>query len=120
MEQSIHEEKEITKDALLSLRDALDILGGKWKIPILLCLKNGKKRFKEIQRELTGITGKTLSKELKELELNQIITRIESNSLPYTVEYSVTVYCKSLEKIVDGLKEWGDHHRALIFKRSPE
>ena len=105
------------KDNLLSVRDALDILGGKWKIPILVSLSRGKKRFKEIQKDLNSITAKVLSKELKELEMNQIITRIVNDDSIFGVEYSVTIYCKSLEKIIDGLKDWGDHHRALIFKR---
>jgi len=106
------------KDSLLSVRDALDILGGKWKIPILLSLAGGKKRFKEIQRDLPGITAKILSKELRELEMNKIIERTIISEPPCGVEYSVTIYCESLKKIVAGLKEWGDHHRALIFNRS--
>jgi DNA-binding HxlR family transcriptional regulator len=106
------------KNHLLSVRDTLDILGGKWKIPILLSLSCQKKRFSEIQKDLINITAKILSKELKELEMNQIITRIDCDDSPYGVEYAVTIYCKSLEKIIEGLKEWGDHHRAIIFKRS--
>ncbi len=115
MKEIITEETVTLKSKLLSVRDTLDILGGKWKIPILLSLSCGKKRFKEIQRDINGITAKMLSKELKELEMNQIISRTISNSTS-NVEYSVTIYCKSLEKIIDGMKEWGDHHRALIFK----
>ena len=115
MKEIITEQTVTLKSKLLSVRDALDILGGKWKIPILLSLSRGKKRFKEIQRDINGITAKMLSKELKELEINQIISRTIGNST-FGVEYSVTTYCKSLEKIIDGLNEWGDHHRALIFK----
>jgi DNA-binding HxlR family transcriptional regulator len=106
------------KNNLLSVRDTLDILGGKWKIPILLSLSCQRKRFSEIQKDLVNISPKILSKELKELEMNQIITKIDCDDSPYGVEYAVTVYCKSLEKIIEGLKEWGDHHRAIIFKRS--
>ena len=106
------------KENLLSVRDTLDILGGKWKIPILLSLSCQKKRFGEIQKDLINITAKILSKELKELEMNHIITRIDCDDSPYGVEYAVTIYCKSLEKIIEGLKEWGDHHRAIIFRRS--
>jgi DNA-binding HxlR family transcriptional regulator len=94
------------KDSLLSVRDTLDILGGKWKIPILLSLSCQKKRFNEIQKDLINITSKILSKELKELEMNHIITRIDCDESPYGVEYAVTIYCKS-EKIIEGLKEWG-------------
>ena len=118
MEHVDFKEQVNLKDSLLSVRDALDILGGKWKIPILLSLSEGAKRFKEIQRELPGITAKILSKELKELEMNQIVTRTVSDDSPYGVAYSVTIYCKSLKKVIEGLREWGDHHRALIFNRT--
>lgn len=110
--------KSYSQRRFTSLRDALDILIGKWKFPFLLCLKGGKKRFKEIQSDLNGITAKMLSKELKEFEMNYIIKRTVSGNSLHGAEYSVTIYCKSLEKIIDGLKEWGDHHRALILKRT--
>jgi len=45
---------------------------GRWKIPIIIAVSFGSKGFKEIARELTGITDKTLSKELKDLEVNQL------------------------------------------------
>jgi DNA-binding HxlR family transcriptional regulator len=108
------------QNSLRSVRDALDVLGSKWKIPILLSLRDEPKRFNEIQRDLKGITAKTLSKELKELEMNRVISRSVAEDSPFGVTYSVTVYCKSLQKIVEGLKEWGDHHRALIFNRTGE
>lgn len=108
------------RDSLRSVRDALDVLGSKWKIPILLTLRDEPKRFNEIQRDLKGITAKTLSKELRELEMNRIITRVVTEDTPQYVTYSVTLYCQSLKKIVEGLKEWGDHHRALIFNRTGE
>jgi DNA-binding HxlR family transcriptional regulator len=49
--------------------------------------------------------------------MNQIITKIDCGKSPYGVEYAVTINCKSLEKIIEGLKEWGDHHRAIILKK---
>lgn len=117
-DDTILEKEPGLRDSLLSVRDALDVLGSKWKIPILLSLREGPKRFNEIQRDLQGITAKVLSRELKELEINRIITRSVAENSPYGVTYSVTIYCKSLRKIVEGLKEWGDHHRALIFNRA--
>jgi len=118
MENITSVEKPDLRDSMRSVRDALDVLGSKWKIPILLSLSQGTKRFNEIQRDLKGITAKTLSRELKELEMNRIISRSVTEDSPVGVAYSVTVYCESLRKIVDGLKEWGDHHRALIFNRN--
>ena len=50
---------------MLSIKDALEVLEGKWKLLILFSLSGGPKRFKEISREVVGITDKTLSKELK-------------------------------------------------------
>jgi len=98
---------------LLPIRDALDILGGKWKIPILMSLTFGEKRFKELTREV-GVTPKMLSKELKELETNQLVTRTVIDSTPVTVIYSLSEYGKSVYPVVDTLKEWGSNHRKRI------
>ena len=119
MQNLIQETDGLSHENMRSIRDALDILGGKWKIPILLCLRNGSMRFKDLQREVHGITAKILSKELRELEMNKIINKKEYGDCPVITEYSTTAYCKSLKKIVEGLQEWGDYHRALIFNRLP-
>ncbi|CAN5405712.1 hypothetical protein BH10BAC2_BH10BAC2_43560 [soil metagenome] len=60
---------------VIPLRDCLDILSGKWKLPILGSLIMGKKRFKELERDIPKITARILPKELRELEMNQLITR---------------------------------------------
>ena len=57
--------------ALAAVRDSLYVIGGKWKLPIIITLMEGPQRFRELQRSLEGITPKVLSKELKELELNE-------------------------------------------------
>ncbi|NJL77109.1 MAG: helix-turn-helix transcriptional regulator [Saprospiraceae bacterium] len=67
---------------ILPVRDALEILSGRWKLPIIVSLSFGKKRFKEISRDVRGITDKMLSKELKELEINQLITRTVYDTFP--------------------------------------
>ena len=69
---------------ILPVRDTLDVLSGKWKLPILGALIFGKKRFKEIEREIPQITARMLSKELKDLEMNELVTR--------------TVYAKPLSR----------------------
>jgi DNA-binding HxlR family transcriptional regulator len=104
------------KSRLLPVKDALDILSGKWKIIILIALSDGKKRFKEVQREIDGITAKMLSKELKELEMNELVTRTVYDSKPVTVEYETTAYGKSLENVIDALHNWGSQHRKRILK----
>jgi DNA-binding HxlR family transcriptional regulator len=107
---------EEVKDSLISVREALDVLGGKWKIPIMACLACGEKRFKDIQQDIEGITPKVLSTELKDLEMNKLISRhVDENT--NIVCYRATTKCKSLEKVIEGLKEWGDYHRSHIFQR---
>ncbi len=100
---------------LLPVRDALDILNGKWKIPIIIALTFEKKRFKEMQREIDGITARMLSKELKELEMNELVTRTVYDTSPVTVEYALTPYGKSLQSVIDSLRDWGVKHRKRII-----
>ncbi len=102
---------------LLPMKDTLDILSGKWKLPILGALMFGKKRFKEMEREIPKITARMLSKELRELEINQLITRTVYDTKPVTVEYELTDYGMSLEKIMLALKDWGVLHRKRILAR---
>jgi DNA-binding HxlR family transcriptional regulator len=102
--------------ALLAMRDAMNILGGKWRIPLIgaLCLR-GKMRFSELVRELDGIGAKMLSKELQELELNKLITRTAKNTKPITVEYEMTEYGLSLKKLVGEIINWGIGYREHIM-----
>jgi DNA-binding HxlR family transcriptional regulator len=65
----------------------------------------GHLRFKQLQRELPGISGKVLSGELKELETNEIVERKIYDMYPITVEYSLTPYGKTLEPVVSALRE---------------
>lgn len=96
------------------LKDTLYVMGGKWKLHILLSLGMGNQRFKEIQRSIPGITSRVLSKELKELELNQIITRKVDANLLTKIDYEVLNYCKSFDPIIKLMIEWGKQHRKLI------
>jgi len=99
---------------LLPLKDALDILSGKWKLQIIFSLKLGRKRFKEIQRSIPGITPKMLSKELKELEINDLAQRFVCDTKPMTVEYELTDYGQSLKPVVSELYKWGAAHRKRV------
>jgi DNA-binding HxlR family transcriptional regulator len=97
------------------VRDTLDILSGKWKLTILGALMFGKKRFKEMEREIPKITARMLSKELRELEENELITRTVYDTKPVTVEYEMTPYGRSLDKVLLELKNWGEQHRKRIM-----
>jgi DNA-binding HxlR family transcriptional regulator len=100
---------------MLSIKDALEAVEGRWKLLILFSLSVGTKRFKEISREVNGITDKTLSKELKNLEENKLVKREVYNTFPPTVEYSITPHGLSLEKVIDELHFWGLAHRKKVI-----
>ena len=80
-----------------SLKDVLDIIGGKWSMPIIYILSKGKLRFKELERSIKGINTRMLVKELKNMELNGIITRNVFATVPPTVEYSLTLKGEKLK-----------------------
>ncbi len=97
------------ENKLESLQFILQVLGGKWKIHILSKLYFGKKRFKELEREVTGISPKMLIKELKDLESIKIVNRQTFNTVPITVEYSLTTEGLTLKPILDQLMSWSDN-----------
>jgi DNA-binding HxlR family transcriptional regulator len=102
---------------LLPVRDALEMLSGKWKIPIIIALSFGNRRFKELHRQI-GITPKMLSKELKELEMHQLVKRTVYDSTPVSVEYELTPYAESLHPVIEALKDWGTQHRTRLMGKS--
>lgn len=114
-QQEPHNPQECNKQ-LLAVRDALDILSGKWKLPIIIALRFGNYRFKELHREI-GITPKMLSKELKELEMHQLVKRTVYDSTPVSVMYEATPYAASLEEVISSLRDWGAQHRKRIMTK---
>ncbi|PVD54060.1 transcriptional regulator [Terrimonas sp.] len=100
---------------LRAIHDTLDMLNGKWKIAIIGSLSFGKKRFMELQREVTGIGSKMLSKELRDLEINELVKRTVYDTKPVTVEYELTDYGKTLQSIINEMAKWGTQHRKRIM-----
>jgi len=100
---------------LMAARDALEVIQGKWRIPIVISLTYGTKRFGEIQRDIPDISPKMLSQELKVLEMNQLITRTLHDSMPVSVEYSLTPLGRSLKNLLVELRVWGKHFRQEIL-----
>ncbi len=93
-----------------SIKDVLDIIGGKWAMPIIYNLSKGKLRFMEIERTVTGINSRMLVKELKNLEANGIITRTVFAKVPPTVEYELTRKGEKLLPSIRSLHEWGQEY----------
>lgn len=106
-------------EELMAMRDSLDVLGGKWKLMILRFLTNRTHQvvhFKKMQREINGISAKMLSKELKELEINLLISRTAQDTKPITVAYAITEYGKSVLPVTETLVNWGLTHREKIIE----
>ncbi|WP_343688668.1 helix-turn-helix domain-containing protein [Chitinophaga sp.] len=99
-------------------QDALYVLSGKWRMPVLLALHNGLRRYREIAQSIPGITFSMLSKELQIMELNNLVQRNEDPDFPKQVEYTLTPYCESLYPIVESLVNWGRAHRKAISTTS--
>jgi DNA-binding HxlR family transcriptional regulator len=102
------------KASLNAIADAFFVIGGKWKLRIIVGLTDGNKRFNELQRLINGISPKVLSTELKELELNGFIRRNVFPGPPVIVEYELTDYAETLDSVLTALSEWGMLHRQKI------
>jgi DNA-binding HxlR family transcriptional regulator len=95
---------------------SLDIIGGKWKMPIIWRLKDGEKRYGELRRSLPKVTHKLLTQQLRELEQDEIIKRKVYAEVPPKVEYSLTLLGESIIPIIDLLREWGEQYRNIFSK----
>jgi DNA-binding HxlR family transcriptional regulator len=108
---SFKEAKSCPIQFVLAVNDTLNVISGKWKLPIIATLLFNKKRFTEIQRNIPKITPRMLSKELKDLEMNGIVTRTVYDSIPVSVEYELTASGYTLGDVMDKMLEWGIKHR---------
>lgn len=106
---------DLCKTRITAIRDTMEILSGKWKFHILgTLLQTEKMRFMDLLREVEGIAPKMLSKELRDLEMNRLVSRKVIDSKPVTVEYEVTGYGKTLGPIIDEIAKWGISYRNSI------
>jgi DNA-binding HxlR family transcriptional regulator len=85
----------------------LEVIGGKWKGVILFHLLGGTKRFNELRRLLPNLTQRMLTRQLRELEADQIVQRQVYPEIPPRVEYSLTEYGRTLEPVLQMLRRWG-------------
>jgi len=90
-----------------SVREVLDVIGGKWAMPIIYVLSKGTLRFKDLERSIAGINTRMLVKELKNMEANGILTRQVFATVPPTVEYTLTLKGEKLLPSIVALHAWG-------------
>lgn len=91
----------------LGIEATLEVLGGKWKALIICLLMPGPKRTGELERMIPGISQKVLIQQLRELEQDEMIQRKNYHQMPPKVEYSVTEYGATANKILDIMCSWG-------------
>jgi DNA-binding HxlR family transcriptional regulator len=103
-----------TAPAMSGLEAALLVMGGKWKPLILFHLGHGKRRFGELRRLVAGVSEKMLIQQLRELQADAIIERVDFKEIPPKVEYSLTPLGRSLAEALHPLCEWGSAHSAAI------
>lgn len=121
-------EKEVEKQVLSidcsrkirAIDDTMDILSGKWKVSIIARLCYKPMRYSELLKDLNRISGKMLSRELQELEVNGLINRKVTSTKPLAVSYEMTQYGMSLKILTDVIADWGLQHRNRIINSDKE
>lgn len=98
------------------VKDALEVINGKWKLAIIISVGVGNERFTDIQDSIEGITPKVLAKELKDLEQHKLIKRIIIDEYPVKIIYKSEPYADTLTPIIYALKDWGINHKKMISK----
>lgn len=109
-------ERGFCKFRVYAVKDSMDVLTGKWKFHILgTLLYGGRMRYTDLQKVVGGIGSKMLSKELQDLEMNQLLTRITNQSGANSVEYELTDFGKTLEPVIDAIAKWGIDYKVNLF-----
>ena len=100
---------------------ALNLLGGKWKVVVLSQLVGkGTLRFGELEQAIGGISPKMLTKVLRELEAEQLLTRQLFAAVPPRVEYAVTPLGSTLAQLIGEIHAWGRYHQQVLAEQPTE
>ena len=88
-------------------------IGGKWKLMILRQLVyNGTRRFNELRRDIPGVTQTMLTKQLRELEDDSLVSRKIYAEVPPRVEYTATPLAMDLDRFFQEMYQWGSRNQA--------
>lgn len=99
--------KQVRKTAGCPVETTLKVIGGRWKVLIIHYLLQDTMRFGELTRALGGISARTLSRQLRELEDDGVIDRKDFGEIPPKVEYSLTPLGRTLEPVLLSMEAWG-------------
>jgi DNA-binding HxlR family transcriptional regulator len=92
----------------------LDLISGRWKAMVIYWLLKGDRRFNQLQRDLSGISHRTLTKQLRELEADGLVERHDFSENPPRVEYRLSTLGQSLEPILRAMHEWAVSHPQIM------
>jgi DNA-binding HxlR family transcriptional regulator len=95
----------------------LSLIGGRWKPSILWRLLDGKLRYNELKKSITGISERVLVLQLRELENDHLVKRIVYPEVPPRVEYELTPLGWSMESMLQHISDWGNMHREDAIAR---
>ncbi len=95
---------------------AVQLIGGRWKLLIMASLDKRPLRYGELKKNISGITERMLTLQLREMEKDGIVKRTVFAEVPPRVEYELTVIGKELVPICLELSQWGTKHRQQIGK----
>lgn len=96
-----------------NLTYAVQVMSGRWKLPILLNIHKGHNRFGALKKIIPNITERMLTLQLRELESDGMITRTIFAEVPPRVEYALTEIGSELVPICGYLRDWGTKHKDL-------
>lgn len=109
------EQQSCPQSYIMALNDTMNVINGKWKLPIITALLRGNDRFKSLQASIEQITPRMLSKELKELEMNNIVVRNVYEEPSTLIKYELTQSGESLVELIDAMIDWGLTHRKNVL-----
>lgn len=92
---------------------AVQMIGGRWKILIIVSLEKAPKRYGEIKKAIPGLTERMLTLQLREMEEDGLVKRTVFAEVPPRVEYELTSSARELLPICNDLHEWGTRHRGV-------
>ena len=100
----------MTKQVSCPTELTLAVISRRWKVMVIYWLLQGERRFNQLQRDLAGITHRTLAKQLKELEADGLLERRDYGEIPPRVDYRLTPLGRSMEPILMAMHAWALEH----------
>lgn len=98
------------RDGICPLEELIKVIGGKWKVIILWRVLAGPQRFGELRRQMPGVTQKTLTQQLRELEQHGFLTRTVFAEVPPRVEYAATPLTTQARDLLRAMHDWARDH----------